>query len=237
MAPPQKGKQGTKGSKQIVEENVSTLNFYRNMAIGANASSLIILVFYQSTISFAHQRHNNPDGGMPGPLRRHIQLLLAAVAAGARQRGLDSLAQPAAALLLPVGRRKCRAAGQREEAEEDGEEDEEDAEELLEPSIDPSRNPVNDRHVIEGDQSPRLIAPALRRRHLIRHQGQPSQAVAETGRSGEIRAGDHVRRDGIFEEVQCGLRNSGFWWAEARTQMYGIHGISSARLRLFRECH
>ncbi|KAJ8925056.1 hypothetical protein NQ315_001227 [Exocentrus adspersus] len=51
MAPPQKGKQGTKGAKQILEENVSTLNFYRNMAIGANALSLMILVFYHSTIS------------------------------------------------------------------------------------------------------------------------------------------------------------------------------------------
>ncbi|KAJ3662568.1 hypothetical protein Zmor_006910 [Zophobas morio] len=51
MAPPQKGKQGTKGAKQIVEENVSTLNFYRNMAIISNALSLIILVFYNSTIS------------------------------------------------------------------------------------------------------------------------------------------------------------------------------------------
>ncbi|KAK9880855.1 hypothetical protein WA026_013180 [Henosepilachna vigintioctopunctata] len=49
--PPQKGKQGTKGAKQIVEENVSTLNFYRNMAMGANAFSLILLVFYNSSIS------------------------------------------------------------------------------------------------------------------------------------------------------------------------------------------
>ncbi|KAK4873496.1 hypothetical protein RN001_015525 [Aquatica leii] len=51
MAPQQKGKQGTKGAKQIVEENASTLKFYRNMAIGANATSLIILVFYNSPIS------------------------------------------------------------------------------------------------------------------------------------------------------------------------------------------
>ncbi|GJQ77893.1 hypothetical protein Trydic_g16145 [Trypoxylus dichotomus] len=52
MPPQQKGKQGTKGAKQIVEENVATLNFYRNMAIFSNALSLIILVFYNSTISF-----------------------------------------------------------------------------------------------------------------------------------------------------------------------------------------
>jgi len=51
MAPPQKGKQGTKGAKQIVEENVSTLKFYRNMAMGANALSLVILAFYNSYIS------------------------------------------------------------------------------------------------------------------------------------------------------------------------------------------
>ncbi|CAH1979952.1 unnamed protein product [Acanthoscelides obtectus] len=51
MNPPQKGKQKTKGANQIVEDNIATLSFYRNMAIGANALSLIILVFYQSTIS------------------------------------------------------------------------------------------------------------------------------------------------------------------------------------------
>ncbi|XP_026461536.1 transmembrane protein 208 [Ctenocephalides felis] len=31
----QKGKQGTKGAKQIVEENISTLSFYRNMGLGS----------------------------------------------------------------------------------------------------------------------------------------------------------------------------------------------------------
>ncbi|XP_056640227.1 transmembrane protein 208 [Diorhabda carinulata] len=51
MAPQQKGKQGTKGAKQIAEENVSTLKFYRNMAVSANAVSLLILYFYNSTIS------------------------------------------------------------------------------------------------------------------------------------------------------------------------------------------
>lgn len=33
---PQKGKTGTKGQKQIVEENAATLTFYRNMVYGAN---------------------------------------------------------------------------------------------------------------------------------------------------------------------------------------------------------
>ncbi|CAG9771010.1 unnamed protein product [Ceutorhynchus assimilis] len=51
MAPPQKGKQATKGAKQIVEENQATLVFYRNMAMIANALSLAILVFYSSTIN------------------------------------------------------------------------------------------------------------------------------------------------------------------------------------------
>lgn len=39
--PPQKGKQATKGAKQIVEENVATLKFYRNMSLG---SSVLFLV-------------------------------------------------------------------------------------------------------------------------------------------------------------------------------------------------
>lgn len=51
MAPPQKGKQGTKGAKQILEENQATLSFYRNMAMISNALSLAILVFYSSTIN------------------------------------------------------------------------------------------------------------------------------------------------------------------------------------------
>lgn len=47
MAPTQKGKQGTKGAKQIVEENKTTLAFYRNMAIGCAAPALLLsfLVF------------------------------------------------------------------------------------------------------------------------------------------------------------------------------------------------
>ncbi|XP_017774941.1 PREDICTED: transmembrane protein 208 [Nicrophorus vespilloides] len=49
MAPPQKGKVGTKGAKQIVEENISTLKFYRNMALVANALGLVITFFYSST--------------------------------------------------------------------------------------------------------------------------------------------------------------------------------------------
>ncbi|XP_011190903.1 transmembrane protein 208 [Zeugodacus cucurbitae] len=47
MAPQPKGKQGTKGAKQIVEENKATLNFYRNMAIGSTAAMVLLdLVFF-----------------------------------------------------------------------------------------------------------------------------------------------------------------------------------------------
>lgn len=41
---PHKGKQGTKGQKQIVEENVTTLKFYRNMALGVNIVYYIVAV-------------------------------------------------------------------------------------------------------------------------------------------------------------------------------------------------
>lgn len=49
---PQKGKQGTKGQKQIVEENTATLNFYRNMILGSNGAFLIVNGFIKS--EFAH---------------------------------------------------------------------------------------------------------------------------------------------------------------------------------------
>lgn len=47
MQPQQKGKQGTKGAKQIVEENKTTLTFYRNMAIGCAVPAVLLsfLVF------------------------------------------------------------------------------------------------------------------------------------------------------------------------------------------------
>lgn len=40
--PQQKGKQGTKGAKQIAEENVATLKFYRNLAAGGTAVFLAV---------------------------------------------------------------------------------------------------------------------------------------------------------------------------------------------------
>lgn len=51
MAPPTKSsKVGTKGSKQIVEENVSTLSFYRNMVFAAVGIYLtIMMVFFEFT--------------------------------------------------------------------------------------------------------------------------------------------------------------------------------------------
>lgn len=41
--PQQKGKQGTKGAKQIVEENATTLKFYRNMAMGTTAVYVVLV--------------------------------------------------------------------------------------------------------------------------------------------------------------------------------------------------
>ena len=39
---PQKGKVGTKGQKQIMEENTQTLNFYRIMILGSNGLFLTL---------------------------------------------------------------------------------------------------------------------------------------------------------------------------------------------------
>ncbi|KAJ8737017.1 hypothetical protein PYW07_000288 [Mythimna separata] len=44
MAPPPKGKAPTKGAKQILMENVSTISFYRIMALGATAVYGVISV-------------------------------------------------------------------------------------------------------------------------------------------------------------------------------------------------
>lgn len=41
-----KGKQGTKGAKQIVEENVATLKFYRNMSFGATAAFVLVTLVF-----------------------------------------------------------------------------------------------------------------------------------------------------------------------------------------------
>lgn len=50
MAPPPKGKPPTKGAKQILMENIATVNFYRNMALGASAFYGIIaaLLYYEN---------------------------------------------------------------------------------------------------------------------------------------------------------------------------------------------
>ncbi|CAL1285699.1 unnamed protein product [Larinioides sclopetarius] len=51
---PQKGKQGTKGQKQIVEENKQTLKFYAIMAVGAEViyNGLMLTVFWESFTAF-----------------------------------------------------------------------------------------------------------------------------------------------------------------------------------------
>ncbi|XP_067012322.1 transmembrane protein 208 [Anabrus simplex] len=46
---PQKGKQGTKGQKQILEENQATLNFYRNMVFIANGIYLTVMCIIADT--------------------------------------------------------------------------------------------------------------------------------------------------------------------------------------------
>lgn len=49
MAPP-KGKQGTKGAKQIVQENKETLKFYKIMGTASAAFyTLVTLVFFEFT--------------------------------------------------------------------------------------------------------------------------------------------------------------------------------------------
>ncbi|KAM8955022.1 transmembrane protein 208 isoform 2-T3 [Lycaon pictus] len=51
MAP--KGKVGTRGKKQIFEENRETLKFYLRIILGANAIyCLVTLVFFYSSASF-----------------------------------------------------------------------------------------------------------------------------------------------------------------------------------------
>jgi hypothetical protein len=48
---PQKGKQATKGQKQIVEENAATLYFYRNMVFIANGIYLTVTCVTSDTFS------------------------------------------------------------------------------------------------------------------------------------------------------------------------------------------
>lgn len=43
-------KQATRGAKQIVDENVSTIRFYRNMILGAGGTYLILMsLFFEFT--------------------------------------------------------------------------------------------------------------------------------------------------------------------------------------------
>ncbi|XP_055600011.1 transmembrane protein 208 [Uranotaenia lowii] len=41
-----KGKQATKGNKQIIEENVATLKFYRNMSLGSSVFFLLVTCIF-----------------------------------------------------------------------------------------------------------------------------------------------------------------------------------------------
>ncbi|XP_063235555.1 transmembrane protein 208 [Bacillus rossius redtenbacheri] len=49
---PQKGKQGTKGQKQILEENVSTLNYYRNMVFIACGGFLLVTSVFSDSYTW-----------------------------------------------------------------------------------------------------------------------------------------------------------------------------------------
>ncbi|XP_013794404.1 transmembrane protein 208-like [Limulus polyphemus] len=51
--PPQKGKQATKGQKQIVQENKETLKFYATMAIATEVLySIVLIIFFWEEFSF-----------------------------------------------------------------------------------------------------------------------------------------------------------------------------------------
>lgn len=52
MPPPQKGKAPTKGAKQILVENTATVNFYRNMALGATGLyAVVTLALYTDNLT------------------------------------------------------------------------------------------------------------------------------------------------------------------------------------------
>lgn len=52
MTPPPKGKAPTKGAKQILTENAATINFYRNMALGASTVyALVTLILYSDNLT------------------------------------------------------------------------------------------------------------------------------------------------------------------------------------------
>jgi hypothetical protein len=43
-----KGKELTRGSKQIAKENAETINFYRNMILGANGAYFLVNIFFKN---------------------------------------------------------------------------------------------------------------------------------------------------------------------------------------------
>ncbi|KAK2726489.1 transmembrane protein 208-like isoform X1 [Artemia franciscana] len=50
----QKGKQATKGQKQIAEENVDTLTFYRNMIFWTNVVFFVVRSIFYPRMSYGH---------------------------------------------------------------------------------------------------------------------------------------------------------------------------------------
>uniref|UniRef100_A0A674NQZ3 Transmembrane protein 208 n=1 Tax=Takifugu rubripes TaxID=31033 RepID=A0A674NQZ3_TAKRU len=57
-----KGKVGTKGKKQIYEENEATLKFYTRVILGANAiyAAINLLIFYSSSTFWTWVREFSP---------------------------------------------------------------------------------------------------------------------------------------------------------------------------------
>ena len=51
MPPPPKGKAPTKGAKQILVENTATVNFYRNMSLGAASFYGLVTFFYYDSLT------------------------------------------------------------------------------------------------------------------------------------------------------------------------------------------
>ncbi|KAL7634052.1 UNVERIFIED_CONTAM: hypothetical protein RMT77_015377 [Armadillidium vulgare] len=73
-----KGKQGTKGQKQILQENVTTLAFYRNMIIGAGVFYAVISYFTFSAT----------------PILDRVLIVLSAIVYFASYRFMASMASP-----------------------------------------------------------------------------------------------------------------------------------------------
>uniref|UniRef100_A0AAY4CJK2 Transmembrane protein 208 n=1 Tax=Denticeps clupeoides TaxID=299321 RepID=A0AAY4CJK2_9TELE len=87
MAP--KGKVGTKGKKQIHEENEATLKFYIRVILGANAiyGAVNLLLFHQACTLWTWLLLLFRAGGLPGQLQVHVRHGQAQLRRGRRPAG------------------------------------------------------------------------------------------------------------------------------------------------------